>query len=523
MKPNKNQKFSTTREKFTQIKQQQKELLITLLLGVGGLSFIALIFALIFNLIKPKIASLSCIEPEQIIMDQIKLKNLVNQNQPKCYLLNVEKGDKIIINYNNPEVMVTLLSPNQKPINISQSFLVKNAGKYDLIIHTDKNQEKFDIDLEINRVNNKNISQDSLDNNSDRESQLKTNQKSVNSTPTDQHKTSTLNNQFKPIPNLAYKPNNSQTFYLDSQLNKIVSQIVEIAKNRGLPTEKLSISLVDLTSQNQGKLPYASYLDTQPRYPASIVKLFWMPVLFAQYETGILPKNKISPEILAKMLKDSDNEAASMVLDAITNTTSGVELSLPEIKQWQNQRESVNQFFQYAGYRNINISQKTFPIPYLQMNLPTGRDAQIRSENLQIPEKEVNPIRNYLTTHDTARLLLEIRANQAISPYYSNRIDELLTRDLNPSAWQTVPYNAIEGFLGQNLPPNIHFASKMGWTFSNRNDAAIIASPDRKAHYILVIFGDDPAYYKDKTFLPEVSEIVYQQMTNKIVTLPQKN
>ncbi len=52
----------------------------------------------------------------------------------------------------------------------------------------------------------------------------------------------------------------------------------------------------------------------------------------------------------------------------------------------------------------------------------------------------------------------------------------------------------------------------MGWTFSNRNDAAIIASPDGKVHYILVIFGDNPKFYEDKTFLPTMSEIVYQQM-----------
>ena len=31
-----------------------------------------------------------------------------------------------------------------------------------------------------------------------------------------------------------------------------------------------------------------------------------------------------------------------------------------------------------AGYRNSNISQKTFPIPYLQINGPEGLDLQIR-------------------------------------------------------------------------------------------------------------------------------------------------
>ena len=87
-------------------------------------------------------------------------------------------------------------------------------------------------------------------------------------------------------------------------------------------------------------------------------------------------------------------------------------------------------------------------------------------------------------------------------------MDSLLTRDLNLLAWNTKPYNAIAGFLGESLPANTNFASKMGWRFSNRNDAAIIKSADGKAHYILVVFGDDPAYDEDKTFFPEISKKV---------------
>lgn len=56
----------------------------------------------------------------------------------------------------------------------------------------------------------------------------------------------------------------------------------------------------------------------------------------------------------------------------------------------------------------------------------------------------------------------------------------------------------------------------MGWTFSGRNDDAIIISPDQKARYIFVILGDDPAFYEDKTFYPEVSKLVYEEMLKSI-------
>ena len=55
----------------------------------------------------------------------------------------------------------------------------------------------------------------------------------------------------------------------------------------------------------------------------------------------------------------------------------------------------------------------------------------------------------------------------------------------------------------------------MGWNSKTRNDAAIIVSPDEKSKYILVIFGDDPSFYKDKTLFPEISRMVYDRMTDK--------
>ena len=40
------------------------------------------------------------------------------------------------------------------------------------------------------------------------------------------------------------------------------------------------------------------------------------------------------------------------------------------------------------------------------MNLPVGRDKQIRDKNLELRDRESNPIRNYLTTESVARLSL---------------------------------------------------------------------------------------------------------------------
>ena len=514
------------REKRTQ-NSSLKYVLFTFLLGLCSISFLGVIIKIIY----PDFfySTTKCSETQKLLLEknQYNLKGEINPKTTLCYQILAKSQDSLVITYQLSEedsssLSISIINPaketKQINPNTAKTILFNNSEKpYLLVIKSKKKSELFNINLKINQANSpKNISKI--------ENQIGENQEFSNQTisnpSTENNK---LNFESKQIPNLAYNVGNNRPFYQDEKLKKIVDKVVDFAENRSLPTKKLSISLVDLTQQNQLRLPYGFYEHMERRYPASLVKLFWMVALFGQYQAGVLPEGTIPEKTLAKMIKDSDNEAASRVLDAITNSESGTILPKPEITYWQQQRESVNNFFASAGYFNLNISQKTFPIPYLQMNLPSGRDAQIRSETLTIPEKEVNPIRNYVTTYDVARLLYEIRDNISVSTYYSDRMDELLTRDLNPEVWKPKPYNAIAGFLGEYLPANTHFASKMGWTFSNRNDAAIIASPDGKAHYILVIFGDDPAYYKDKTFLPEASLTVYQEMLKKNTNNEQVN
>jgi hypothetical protein len=189
-----------------------------------------------------------------------------------------------------------------------------------------------------------------------------------------------------------------------------------------------------------------------------------------------------------------------------TNSTKD-KLSQENFKSWQNKRYSVNQFFINTGYPNniklFNISQKKLSrFPIYKLLKPQGADLQIR-----FPNNETKPIRNMLSTSDMARLLYEIETGQR--PYHQD-IKALLNRkqELNPQVWQNKPYDSIEGFFGQGIyQRNPEFYSKMGWTFNNRNDAAIIASPDGKTRYILVVFGDDKRFYEDQQFFPSAIRI----------------
>jgi len=402
------------------------------------------------------------------------------QKRAKCFHFYATSGQSLILNTNTK---ITISTPSNRILTLqgSSQNLLTETGNYSIIIFSEK-PASFSLNLKI-------ISQNISNKTESKSSQSKSHSSKGN----------TIGLQFQ------YNVTTPPAFNSNYKLQKIVDNIINFVQAKGLPTEQLSVSLVDLNSSKC--CAYASYLDREPRFPASIVKLFWMVYLYGQYQAGVMPEGTVPQKTLSKMIQDSDNEAASLILDKITRTESGKNLYSTEIKDWIEKRYSVNNFFESAGYERINISQKVFPIPYLKLDQPEGRDLQIR-------EKSEKPIRNYVTTYSVARLLFEIYNNISISKYYSSQMKVLLSRNLQPEAWQYKEFNSISGFLGESLPSDTYFASKMGWTFDNRNDAAIVVSPDGKARYILVVFGDDPSFFEDKKVFPEISRMVYNKMIN---------
>jgi len=300
--------------------------------------------------------------------------------------------------------------------------------------------------------------------------------------------------------------------YEDNSLKIIEKNIINLAKSRNLPLNSLSFNLINLNSINQQSI---SYNQTKIRYPASIVKLFWLVIFLEKYnknQSGInsLNSSQIN-QLLKDMIQNSNNESSSKIVDLITGENCTIENSSKKIKGEDLQtmiikRYEMNDYFLNKGFQNLNITQKTLPIYSLGLDKAKGFEFQLR-----YPNNEEKPIRNYLTSESVATLLYQIYNQQFTQ---SEEMLSLLKRDLNPSAWQDIPFNSIKGFLGEGLTDkNVNFYSKMGWTFSNRNDAAIVVSPDGKISYILVILGDDPAYYKDVEFLPLVSRMVYEEMS----------
>ena len=277
--------------------------------------------------------------------------------------------------------------------------------------------------------------------------------------------------------------------------------------------EDISISILDLDDENCCE--YSGFQDSVRRYPASIVKLFWTVMLYGQYQNGLLKRDiDVSIEDEWKAIHKSDNEAASRILDKITLVESVDSLSSESLESWFKKRKVVNSYFEEAGYENINITQKTYPIPYLNMSEPEGSELQIRQATYLYEDQKNTPVRNYLTSLQIIRLLYEISSGEAISNDFSADLKGLMLHDQSPEIWQEVPYNSIEGFFGEYLPDTVRIYTKIGYTQSSgRQEAAIIESQNGDIRYALVVFANNPKFSEfDSKLLPEISKLVYDKM-----------
>src|SRR5205085_2732739 len=243
---------------------------------------------------------------------------------------------------------------------------------------------------------------------------------------------------------------------------------------------------------------WASHRGQEPTYPASVVKLFYLVAAHHKMEAGEL---KATPELeraLHDMIVASSNDATHYVFNALTRTTDGPELDDAALKQWLDQRNTVNRYFAGLGFEKINVNQK----PWCEG--PYGRDRQSLGPNFEN--------RNKLTTAAVARLLFEIVTGRAVTPARSRMMMDLLRRD--PFHKSDDPDDQATRFSGKSLPAGSQLYSKAGWTSSTRHDAAYIRLP-YGAEYILTVFTVDNSTQTD--IIPFVSDLIAEAFSRRQV------
>jgi hypothetical protein len=258
-----------------------------------------------------------------------------------------------------------------------------------------------------------------------------------------------------------------------------------------LQTNELAITLVDL--RDPLRLERGSFRGGEQVYPASVVKLFYLAAAHQWMEDGRLPDSEELRRAMRDMIVDSYNEPTGYIMDCLTGTTSGPELSPAELEAWYDKRNAVNRWLVSLGYRNINVNRK----PWCEG--PYGREMQ--SVKLHPPNH-----RNWLTTDATARLLTEIATGRAVTRERSRQMMHLLER--RPFA-KDAERQSVE-YTGPALPPGAKLWSKAGWTSATRHDAAYVELANG-AKFVLVVFTVNHA--NEKEIIPAVARVVVEGMS----------
>jgi hypothetical protein len=289
------------------------------------------------------------------------------------------------------------------------------------------------------------------------------------------------------------RPPSAQTPALiqSPQLQQVVEEAARAALGRfgekGLTEKNLAITLIDLADPQRPA--QGSFRGGEPIYPASVVKLFYLVAAHRWMEDEKLKETEELKRAMRDMIVDSSNDATHYIVDALTGTSNGAELSAAEMKKWAERRNAVNRYFGGLGFTGINVNQK----PWCEG--PYGR------ERIFLGPKFEN--RNKLTTDATARLLAEIVSGRAVSGARSARMLELLKRDFAGESKD--PDDQAHGFTGIALETGARLWSKAGWTSTTRHDAAYVELPDGR-RFVLVTFTTDHA--REREIIPTVARTV---------------
>jgi beta-lactamase class A len=281
---------------------------------------------------------------------------------------------------------------------------------------------------------------------------------------------------------------------LQQIVDHAINQTLQSFASKKLETNQIAVTLVDLTDPE--KPVQAGYRGGEQIYPASVIKLFYLVAAHRWMEDGKLQDSEELRRAMRDMIVESLNEATGYIVDSLTGTTSGPELSPSEMDEWYLKRNTVNRYFASLGYTNINVNRK----PWCEG--PYGREMQ--SVQMHKPNH-----RNWLTTSATARLLSEIATGKAVSPKRSAEMMALLKRDSLPQSGnkddQAHAYTALA------LPAGSKLWSKAGWTTQTRHDAAYVELPNGRK-FILVTFTVDHA--NEKEIIPAVAKVVVEGLSS---------
>ena len=277
-------------------------------------------------------------------------------------------------------------------------------------------------------------------------------------------------------------------------LKEILHKISNSRKN--FLIDNIAITWINYSTNIKFKKGFGYGINQEKKYyPASIVKLVYGLAIHDWIAKKRIILNEQIENAVFNMLQYSSNDATSFIIDLLTGTTSGLSIEGVVWDQWKYQREIINDWLISLGWdevKEFNCCQKTWE------DGPYGREKDFYDQN--------NQNRNSMSTHGTAKILEDIILNKI---YLENnvKLKDFLFRNLAKDQ-KKENNNQVKGFLGEGLPQNTPFWSKAGLMSKARHDAAWWLN-NNCSQSLLVVFGNGEIFANDNSFLPELSQAIY--------------
>jgi len=300
---------------------------------------------------------------------------------------------------------------------------------------------------------------------------------------------------------------------------ELVQRSLQAFASRGLGAEHFSVTLLrhDRPLGAGGPAPVRprgfGYRSSQPYYPCSVVKLFYLVAAQARLAEGFIEPHAELDRAMRDMILYSSNTATNYVIDLVTGTTGDTLLPEAEMAEWAHKRGWVNRYFgsfAWPEFAAINVCQKLMDDQrYGRERLFAGADGRNH---------------NRLTTDATARLFHAVLTGAILDPARARFVAERLARPLDPAWAAAEPEGQVLGYFGEGLPPGSRLWSKAGWTkwtgdptaSYRRHDAAYVELPGGGA-LTLVVFTEGKEISADMTCLPGFARAAAELVGNAAV------
>lgn len=231
--------------------------------------------------------------------------------------------------------------------------------------------------------------------------------------------------------------------------------------------DKVSISILGLDSLDSCIYSVNGNL---PRYPASIIKLFWAVQALIQ-----LPESNAFDSLLEAMIVDSSDSAGQQIVDLLCGQQDPS--SVKDFEEAYFQRTKLETFWKEHGYKNLKAAHKTFLNEYSEF------DDWIKRNKFQ------NSVTSDLVIDLWKQLWFEA-STLGLTDKHRTKLLNWLCRKPTKEKLKPEENGFQSSLLGYALPPEAVFHGKSGWRDDTINDSGIIVGNKKFAIVVLSELGE---------------------------------